>query len=93
MRGRDRAQQQADAQAVQRDLTATAQGLREAEEDLGLIRSIVRRKGLPLEFDPEYRLPKHDPYPTGERDDDNSDDQPTVTHTSSNLSDIASDTA
>jgi hypothetical protein len=87
MRGRDRTQQQADAQAVQHDLTVTAQGLREAKEDLGLIRSIVRRKGLPLEFDPEYRLPKRDPT---DRDDHDLDDLPTMTH-SGNLSDIGSD--
>jgi hypothetical protein len=55
IRGGDMEQEQADAGSLQHDLSAAAEDVREAEQDLGLIRSLVRRKGFPLEFDVEHR--------------------------------------
>jgi hypothetical protein len=51
IRGCDKGQEQADAGSLQHDLSAAAVDLREAEQDLGVVRSLVRRKGFPLEFD------------------------------------------
>jgi hypothetical protein len=63
IRGCDKEEKQAYAGSLQHDLSAAAQELREAEQDLGLVRSLVRRKGFPLEFDvqrsqPERRSPR-----------------------------------
>ena len=65
-KGGDEQQQQGDLPKLYSDLASASRSLTDAHRDVGLVSSVVRRKGFALEYGPEY----HGHAPDTHIDDD-----------------------